>query len=203
MEASGRLSSKGVAEEMAKAYADAGDAHKIDMREVEREMAEATRQLGELATCGVPAIKESDSVSELRDQELRRFWRSLDAEERANLHTDMELGKHQDLAIALLRGPAVVAGLLSNRRQRMQEALIPEARRNEAETIRLRLQRFEAAHHALRAGDEAARLHARLNHSDARAARGELGPAATLAAEKKAEREARAVNRPLLPQQGQ
>jgi hypothetical protein len=187
---------------MTKAFADIAEAHRNDLREVEREIAESNRKLGELATSGVPPIKESDSVSELRDQELRRYWLGLNSEERSQLHADMETGKHRDLAVALLRGPEVVAGLLSARRQRMYDALVPETRRAEAETIKLKAARFEAAHRALRAGNEAARLHAGLQPAEALHARGELTETERLAAEKKAEREERSATYRTAPKSG-
>jgi hypothetical protein len=56
-----------------------------------------------------PAIEPSDAVSVSNDRERREWFASLSANERTTIEAEMRNGAHDDLVVALARGPTPVA----------------------------------------------------------------------------------------------
>lgn len=172
LQAAGKLTPAGIKEKLAESFAELAKAHAADRQEIERELADAVALTDQIALRGVQKLEPGDAVGELRDQELRRWWREQDAETKAALLTEMQEGKHPAMASALLRGHELITGLLPERRTLLQNALLPLEQKQQLENVRNRIKRLQCALEANIAGYTAMRQHAGLTPKEARQAQG-------------------------------
>lgn len=171
-ERAGKLTAAGIKDELSKTYGGLANENEREIADVERLLHEASERADKLATSGVPPLEPSDAAGALADRELRDYWRSLSTDERQELHVAMSQGEHPDLAIALLRGPAVITRLLPQRRASLQDVLIKPEKRQQLEYVRAHMERLRAAKQALGASNQAMRVRAGIKPSEGRAAQG-------------------------------
>lgn len=172
LEQAGKLTEKGIKEKLLSQLAELAEGNDRDIADIERDLAEAHDRANRIAVSGVEPLEPTDAVGALRDRELRDFWRQLDGDQRADLHLQMIQGRHPDLALALLRGPAVVTNLLDTRRIALQDVLIRPDKRQQLGYVRNLIVRLEAAKKAARASNLAMQVRSGALPSEVRKARG-------------------------------
>lgn len=172
LEASGLHTAAGVSEKMAGIYPDIAKEIEADARQIQKEIGETTAKADRLALSGIDKLEQGDAVGAINSQAIVQWYMGLDGERKTTLHGELIGGKHREVAQAILRAPAVMTGLLPERKKQLQHALIDATNLEQLSFVEKRLERLEVAAQANAASARAVRMHCGLKPSEARAAMG-------------------------------